>query len=66
MSADLIVDGDTDGIEKMQFSISGKVVFELRRDGFLYNGELIEDAGKAYNLFIEFLTKSKIEEVNNE
>lgn len=30
-------------------------VMRLTRDGFVYNGETISDAGAAYNLFVKFM-----------
>lgn len=37
----------------------GEEVLRLDREGFYYKGEVIKDAGKAYNLFLEFITPSE-------
>lgn len=57
-----IQDSDDD---KITFGINDKVIFELTEDGFVYNGQVIKDAGKAYNLFIDFLSQA-VKEVAEE
>ena len=37
---------------------SGSNKLALTSDGFVYNGETIQDAGEAYNAFMDFMTKS--------
>jgi len=38
---------------KITFVIDGKEVLELKKDGFYYKDQRIDDAGKAHKLFVE-------------
>ena len=38
-----------------------KEVLVLRTDGFYYRGQLVEDAGEAHRLFVEFFKRAKKE-----
>jgi hypothetical protein len=40
-------------VNKINFCVEGKEPLTLTKDGFLYNGQFIEDAGLAHKLFIE-------------
>ena len=39
------------------FQIDDQVVLELTKDGFIYQGETIKDAGKAYDIFVQTMEK---------
>jgi hypothetical protein len=41
------------------FEINGRTPLVLGRDGFVYNGERIEDGGQAYERFMEFLRQTQ-------
>lgn len=42
-------------LNNIYFRINDKEPLVLTKDGFTYNGEFIEDAGKAYQLFMEVI-----------
>lgn len=65
MKDKIIADGSTKGLgikhienPNITFYSPTKEVLKLTPEGFEYNGEIIKDAGKAYNLFIEFMEKA--------
>ena len=39
------------------FQVDDQVVLELTKDGFIYQGETIKDAGKAYDIFMQAMKK---------
>ena len=39
------------------FQIDDQVVLKLTKDGFIYQGETIKDAGKAYDIFVQTMEK---------
>jgi len=41
--------------EKISFMLDGETVITITKQGFLYRGKMIEDAGEAHHLFIEFM-----------
>jgi hypothetical protein len=36
-------------------------ILKLTKDGFIYKGQLVEDAGEAHRLFVEWLNAAKSE-----
>ena len=39
------------------FAAEGTEMLRLTTEGFIYKGEVVEDAGEAYRLFIEWMHK---------
>jgi len=52
-TANIIIQAPDTGSD-ITFYNENKPTLTLTKDGFLYKGELIQDAGKAYNLFTDF------------
>ena len=44
----------------MVFGVGGKETLRLTPEGFVYKGKIIEDAGEAYKLFMEWQSKASI------
>lgn len=42
------------------FGQQGEAIIVINKKGFIYKGQLIEDAGEVYNLFKSFLEQSLI------
>ena len=39
----------------IRFVVEGKAIIVLDKDGMVYKGKRVEDAGEAHRLFIEFM-----------
>lgn len=52
-----------DGGIKFRVNGQDEPVMVLTKDGFIYKGQMIEDAGEARQLFVDFLKTANVEAV---
>lgn len=52
-----------EGVIRFKTGNPPEVVLVLDKDGFIYKGQRIEDAGEAHRLFVEWIKTAKAEQI---
>lgn len=52
-----------EGMIKFRVNTQDEPVMVLTKDGFIYKGQTIEDAGEAHRLFIDWIKTANVEKV---